>query len=647
MFSVRRIRNTPRVLAALLTVAAITVPGGTAAIADDSAISFDGAGWGHAVGLSQYGAYGASRDGWSAEQITSHFYKGTNLEVLGEGDLSVPDDLWVGLDRNLETVTLVARTINWSEPAAPLIVSRLSDGMAWELADGDRVAITRIDNDTCELAFSGSVTDTVQSTPCRIDVFWDGNVESPTRAVEVDGCEFVDWNGRESEYPGSSLYRPCMYGRGNMVIRPTEQGSAGRVDMSVIMDIEDYLLGISEMPYWWGLAENNGMAALEAQAIAARSYARELQLYRDDPGTGINGCKAWCHVRDDTYDQRYIGWGHGWTAWIEAVNNTAGVVMTHQEADTSPYAAYDTENIVRGYYSSSSGGATENGHEVWVGGSIPKEYYSSADDHWSLDPTLNFRSSWSLNFSTDYVAAKVGLDDLESIAVTARNTSGSARTVVFAGTKNGSSKTVTWPSSDVRSKFGLYSIYFDVAFGDPAPFSDIGGSVHYDSIVFIADAGITAGCNPPANTKFCPAGNVTRGQMAAFLVRALGLTDDGGKDWFTDDDGSTFEADINKLAAAEITFGCDDSGTNYCPDDTVTRSQMAAFLVRSFGYTDAGVGDWFTDDDASIFENDIDRLRTAGVTLGCNPPENTRYCPDDPVRRDQMASFLARALASS
>jgi hypothetical protein len=71
---------------------------------------------------------------------------------------------------------------------------------------------------------------------------------------------------------------------------------------------------------------------------------------------------------------------------------------------------------------------------------------------------------------------------------------------------------------------------------------------------------------------------------------------------------------------------------------------MAALLVRAMGYTDAGDGDLFTDDDGLVFEPDIDRLGTAGVTKGCNPPNNDRYCPDDAVKRDQMASFLARAL---
>ena len=97
-------------------------------------------------------------------------------------------------------------------------------------------------------------------------------------------------------------------------------------------------------------------------------------------------------------------------------------------------------------------------------------------------------------------------------------------------------------------------------------------------------AGFTRGCNPPANDRFCPERGVTRGEMAAFLVRAGGSTDDGGGDLFTDDDGSVFEGAIDRLGAAAITSGCNPPmNDRFCPDDHVTRGQMAAFLSRAFG----------------------------------------------------------------
>jgi hypothetical protein len=72
---------------------------------------------------------------------------------------------------------------------------------------------------------------------------------------------------------------------------------------------------------------------------------------------------------------------------------------------------------------------------------------------------------------------------------------------------------------------------------------------------------------------------------------------------------------------------------------------MAAFLVRALDLTDAGGGNWFADDDGSVFELDIDRLATSGVTRGCNPPINDRFCPSQSVTRAQMAAFLRRALS--
>ena len=175
-------------------------------------------------------------------------------------------------------------------------------------------------------------------------------------------------------------------------------------------------------------------------------------------------------------------------------------------------------------------------------------------------------------------------------------------------------------------------------------FIDTGNSVFKDAIAWLAAQGITQGCNPPANTMFCPNDQVTRGQMAAFIVRAKGYSAIAD-DFFVDDEGSVFENAINRLRTAGITEGCNPPQNNrFCPDRFVTRGEMAAFLVRAFGYSNAGSGNYFVDDNGHIFENAIDKLRVAGVTLGCNPPTNNRYCPNDYVTRGQMAAFLKRAL---
>jgi hypothetical protein len=222
-------------------------------------------------------------------------------------------------------------------------------------------------------------------------------------------------------------------------------------------------------------------------------------------------------------------------------------------------------------------------------------------------------------------------------------------------TAPGDASTVLAPLGDVTLAAGVNTIVYAIGtypatftvvvdsvagVGPDGIFTDDNASVHAANIDQIARLGITLGCNPPDNTEFCPDRDVTRGEMAAFLVRSLGLPSTSS-DYFPDDAGSTFEGDINALAEAGITTGRSD-GT-YGPNDLLTRGEMAAFLNRAF--VDApGAGDTFTDDDNSIFEADIEAIAAAGITLGCNPPANDQFCPDRNLIRAEMATFLARAL---
>jgi hypothetical protein len=170
--------------------------------------------------------------------------------------------------------------------------------------------------------------------------------------------------------------------------------------------------------------------------------------------------------------------------------------------------------------------------------------------------------------------------------------------------------------------------------GAGSPFTDIAGHPFKADIEWLYSAGITTGCTA---TRFCPDDPVTREQMATFLDRALELPATT-QDPFTDDEGSQHEPAINRLAASGITSGC--APARYCPKGHVTREQMASFLARGFHLAAGGI-DYFGDDDQSAHQSDIIKLAASGISKGCRP---AGFCPADKVSRGQMAAFLHRAI---
>jgi S-layer homology domain len=169
------------------------------------------------------------------------------------------------------------------------------------------------------------------------------------------------------------------------------------------------------------------------------------------------------------------------------------------------------------------------------------------------------------------------------------------------------------------------------------PFSDVDGHPFEADIEWLRQQDLTTGCG---GGRFCPNGSVTRAEMATFLVRALELPVTG-LDPFTDDEGHWAESDINRLFAAGVTGGC--TATRFCPSAPVTRAQMASFLARGFEL-DAAVRDYFADDDRSIHQTDVNRLAESAITGGCG---GVRFCPSATITRGQMAAFLHRALTGS
>jgi hypothetical protein len=172
-----------------------------------------------------------------------------------------------------------------------------------------------------------------------------------------------------------------------------------------------------------------------------------------------------------------------------------------------------------------------------------------------------------------------------------------------------------------------------------------------DFIERLYAAGITGGC-ATSPLRYCPEDTVTRAQMAVFLLKGIHTASYtppavGPGTGFGDVPVDYWAAAyVKQLAAEGITSGC--GGGSYCPEQPVTRAQMAAFLLKAkygAGYmppavgSGAGFGDVPPDYWAAAF---VKQLVAEGITAGCG---NGNYCPEQPVTRGQMAVFLVRTFS--
>jgi hypothetical protein len=135
----------------------------------------------------------------------------------------------------------------------------------------------------------------------------------------------------------------------------------------------------------------------------------------------------------------------------------------------------------------------------------------------------------------------------------------------------------------------------------------------------------------------------TWGGILVVLLTMGALTAVANTGSFVDDDDSVHQADIEAIAAAGITKGCNPPANDrFCPDEAVTRRPR---WPRSWPgpWTCSLAAGAFSDVGDSEHAGDIARLAGAGITKGCNPPDNDRFCPEEPVTRAQMASLLVRA----
>ena len=185
------------------------------------------------------------------------------------------------------------------------------------------------------------------------------------------------------------------------------------------------------------------------------------------------------------------------------------------------------------------------------------------------------------------------------------------------------------------------------AFAQEGGFGDVAVGAYYSAPVQeLAGLGVLTGCEGSAgfdDSRFCPGEPMDRKTMAVWVVRVLdGEDPPPGRSRFPDVNGLSafWWPFVERMAELGVTTGCGD-GANFCPDDPVTRAQMAVFLWRAFdlpdgpdpGFSDVPGGAWYYDGVAA--------LAASGITQGCG--SGTTFCPGGDTTRAEMATFLSRA----
>jgi hypothetical protein len=183
-------------------------------------------------------------------------------------------------------------------------------------------------------------------------------------------------------------------------------------------------------------------------------------------------------------------------------------------------------------------------------------------------------------------------------------------------------------------------------------FLDVADSSIFEAYIYAAaGAGIMPGCDAPG-FLFCPSAQVTRADMAGFILRAVhgaAFVPEAYAGAFGDVQAGDYNADyIQSFFDEGYTAGC--GGGNFCPDAAHTRGQTAVFILRGIhgpGYLPPACGSTHVFDDAPCpptpeapFGDWIGQLFLEGITAGCG---GNNFCPDQGIPNEQMATFLVKA----
>ena len=388
------------------TVAAQTIP---------TDFRFFGSGYGHGVGMSQIGARGQALEGKSAVEILNYYYPGTSVTPYPDNQLIRVNIANLVSSISITTVDKVGEI-------------RLYKGDIPLSENPEPIGIYKGDTTALFTNFAGSVVPTLSSpttkfAPFTPNVSWTVRWDIATTTMQVSNQSAIN-----------------QYKYGQITIKSVTNAVSSYLAVTNTLRLHDeYLWGIGEVPSSWPAA------ALEAQAIAARTYALgKMSRIRSE-------CD--CNIYNSTVDQNFVGYSkeiekiYG-IKWKEAVNRTFvddanALVVT---LDSKPISAL---------YASSTGGATQNVKDVW-GSSIA--YLQGVPDPWSLDTTINPRFAfWERVVTQKDIAAAFALKDVVTYRIDARSKTGSVMSITAASSDG---RTATLTGELFRARTKLPSTWF-------------------------------------------------------------------------------------------------------------------------------------------------------------------------------------------
>ena len=617
--------------------------------------TFKGSGWGHGVGLSQYGTKGLTELGASfcsntsscnSNEVVSYYFQGTSVKQLSEISLSSPDistnnnALWVGLARNAKSINLT--TLPSSSPPTLFICqenlprvagvqaflsSRGFDPGTVDGAFGDRTA-NALKNYQASVGIgqSGTINDETLNK-IKSDANSDGPCESDFGPLKVAGgatINIIYSNGNcyltghplLSKVPASCNIGISWSDGGRIRVGPREhkhgilklrsKSVSSGFHVALAVNIEKYLYGLAEMPSHWNVK------ALEAQALVGRSYAvfqylkQNVPSEKTDIDAGLSSSRksyCWCHIGSTASSQYYYGYLKEIAGpnWVQAVNNTSGKVITYD-------GGYTQSTVVQAFYSSSTGGKT-NDNVVGFGSATPWPYLKTVDDPWSVDNRVgNPKAAWSYDFSSYQLSKNIlcgetpCFDAVTDIYVSSVSESGAAIQITMKGFKNGSAKTVTKSGRNIKSQLGFTSHYFKTSSQSDVSNLNIGP--------------VTANNTTTATVENSSS---STGDTPQYATSSSGL---------------------NYLSKAGLLNVCNET-SSACQAKTISREEAAA-VVTVVGGVSLDAPNAYSDDDQSVYQQATNALPYYGMHVCFGSPFQIQ--PSETVSRDELACLLVKSI---